>query len=135
MPSITISAPAEKVWAALTEPDLRKKWLFGADTETDWREGSPIVHRGEWEGKPFEDKGEIKIFEPGHRLMHTHWSPLFGRPDSPENYATICYSLTELNGATEVGITEDNLETEEQKAKSDEVWRIALAELKRIAEE
>ena len=135
MPSITISAPPEKVWAAITEPELRKKWFFGVDTETDWQPGSPIVHRGEWEGKPYEDKGEIKIFEPGRRLMHTHWSSMSGRPDSPENYETVTYSLTEMNGATEVGITEDNVAGDEQKAKSDEMWKAALAELKKVAEE
>jgi uncharacterized protein YndB with AHSA1/START domain len=135
MPSITINAPAEKVWTAITEPDLRKKWFFGVETETDWQEGSSIVHRGEWEGRPYEDKGEIKIFEPGHRLLHTHWSPMSGRPDAPENYESILYALIELNGATEVGITEDNLAGDEEKALSDEKWRAALAELKRVAEE
>jgi uncharacterized protein YndB with AHSA1/START domain len=64
MPSITISAPVEKVWAAITEPDLRKRWFFGVDTETNWQPGSPIVHRGEWEGKPYEDKGEIGSSSP-----------------------------------------------------------------------
>ncbi len=134
MPSITITAPADKVWAAITELALRKQWFFGVETETDWQTGSPIVHRGEWQGKPYEDKGEVKIFEPGRRLMHTHWSPMSGRPDSPENYETICYALTEINGATELGITEDNVASEEQKAQSDEMWKAALAELKKVAE-
>jgi len=46
--SITVDAPIEKVWRALTTPELIKTWFFGVDTESDWEAGSSIVHRGEW---------------------------------------------------------------------------------------
>ena len=66
------------------DPGARiKQWFFGVDTETDWKQGSPIVHRGEWQGKPYVDKGEIVRIEPPHLLVHTHWSDLSGKPDSP----------------------------------------------------
>src|SRR5262245_54570192 len=55
----TIDAPVEEVWDAITTPDLIEKWFFGVETETDWQPGSPIVHRGEWQGKLYQDKGEI----------------------------------------------------------------------------
>src|SRR5712691_8158664 len=102
MPAVTIHAPAQKVWDAITRADLRKKWFFGVDTKTDWREGSPIVHSGEWNGKPYVDKGIVKTVQPGKRLVHTHWSSMSGRPDRPENYETIRYDLVEGNGATEL---------------------------------
>jgi uncharacterized protein YndB with AHSA1/START domain len=44
--SITIDAPIEEVWRAVTTPALIKQWFFGVDTETDWNVGSPLVHRG-----------------------------------------------------------------------------------------
>ncbi len=37
--------------------------------------GSPILYRGEWHGKLFEDKGQILEIEPEKRLVSTHWSP------------------------------------------------------------
>ena len=43
--SVTILAPADEVWKAVTTPALIKRWFFGVDTETDWRVGSRIVHR------------------------------------------------------------------------------------------
>jgi uncharacterized protein YndB with AHSA1/START domain len=135
MPSITINAPAAKVWEAITEPATRKKWFFGVDTRTDWREGSPIVHTGEFQGKPYKDKGVVKQIVPRKKLVHTHWSSMSGRPDKPENYETINYTLIELNGATEVGITEENIATEKQKATSEEMWKGALGELKRVVEQ
>ena len=80
--SATIDAPIDEVWNALTTPEVIKRWFFGVDTETDWQVGSPLVHRGEWQGKPYEDKGTILAFEPPTTLVHTHWSPASGEPGS-----------------------------------------------------
>ncbi|HZP19502.1 MAG TPA: SRPBCC domain-containing protein [Bauldia sp.] len=134
MASVTIKAPAKKVWDTLTKPSLRKKWFFGVDTETDWKVGSPIIHRGEFQGKPYQDKGVVKQFEPEKRIVHTHWSAMSGRPDKPENYETVTYSLTEKNGATEVDVAEVNVASDEQRATSEKMWKQALAELKKVAE-
>ena len=134
MASITINAPAAKVWDAITKPALRKKWFFGVDTKTDWKVGSPIVHTGQWEGKPYTDKGVIKTFEPGKRLSHTHWSSMSGTPDKPENYETVTYTLRPKGSATEVVMVEENIATAEQKATSDKLWAGALKELKKVAE-
>ena len=134
MTAIIVNAPAAKVWDAITKPALRKKWFFGVDTKTDWKVGSPIVHTGQWQGKPYTDKGVVKAFEPGRRLSHTHWSSMSGRPDKPENYETVTYTLRDKGGATEVVISEDNIATPEQKATSDKMWAGALAELKKVAE-
>ena len=57
--SVMINAPVERVWEALTVPEQIKRWFFGVDTESDWKAGSALVHRGEWKGKPYVDKGEI----------------------------------------------------------------------------
>jgi uncharacterized protein YndB with AHSA1/START domain len=128
--SITIDAPAAKVWQALTTPSLIKKWFFGVDTETDWVEGSLIVHRGEYQGKPYEDRGTIVAFDPGRLLVHTHWSPVSGVPDRPENYQEVSWALSERDGETELTVTEVNLPSEEAKAVSEQAWKAALAGLK-----
>lgn len=56
---VTIHAPVDAVWRALTEPELVKQYLYGTQVETDWQVGSPITWRGEWKGQPYEDKGEV----------------------------------------------------------------------------
>jgi len=61
--TITINAPASKVWDALTKPELIKQCLFGTEVTTDWRVGSPITYKGEWEGKAYEDKGKVLQIE------------------------------------------------------------------------
>ncbi len=98
MASITIDAPPATVWQALTEPEKRKQWFFGVDTRTDWQVGSPIVHTGSWDGKPYKDKGIVQVFEPEKKLVHTHWSSMSGTKDAPENYETVSVTLTEKDG-------------------------------------
>jgi uncharacterized protein YndB with AHSA1/START domain len=133
--STTIEAPIDDVWSALTTPALIKRWFFGVDTETDWRVGSPLVHRGEYRGQPYEDKGEILRFDPPKQLVHTHWSDLSGTPDSPENYQEVTWTLADREGKTELAITERNLPSEEGKAVSDESWRMVLKNLKDLLED
>ena len=132
--STTINARASKVWDALTKPELIKQYLFGTDVISDWKVGSPIIYRGEWQGKPFEDKGKILEMEREKSLVSTHWSPLSGVPDSPENYHTVAYHLQEKDGKTEVTITQDNNASEEEKAHSEQNWRQMLEGLRKLLE-
>ena len=132
--SVTIPAPIEEVWKALTTPELIKRWFFGVDTETDWHVGSPLVHRGEWQGKPYEDKGTILRFEPPTLLVHSHWSPASGVPDRPEHYQEVTWSLSERDGGTTLTVAETNLPSQEAKAISKESWKAALTNLKDLLE-
>jgi uncharacterized protein YndB with AHSA1/START domain len=132
--STTIEAPAEKVWEALTTPDLIERWFFGVHTETDWKVGSPIVHTGEWQGKPYVDKGEIVRFDPPKVLVHTHWSELSGVPDEPQNYQEVTWEVEARDGTTELTITEENLPNEEAKTASEQAWGMILTNLKELLE-
>ena len=132
--STAIDAPPETVWDGLTDPDLIEQYFFGARVETDWTVGSPIVWQGEWEGEPYEDKGEILAVEPAERLVYTHWSPLSGEPDVPENYHTLTYELTAREDGTEVTMTQDNNATEEARDHSEENWTAMLEGLRELLE-
>lgn len=59
MASISINAAPSKVWDALLDPEAIKQFMFDTDVVTDWKTGSPIVWRGEWQGNPYEDKGVV----------------------------------------------------------------------------
>ena len=132
--STTIEAPAEEIWEALTTPDLIEKWFFGVRTDTDWKVGSPIVHTGEWQGKPYVDKGEIVRFDPPKVLVHTHWSELSGVPDEPRNYQEVTWEVGERDGGSELTITEHNLPNEEARAASKQAWGTVLTNLKQLLE-
>lgn len=133
--SMLINAPLTKVWDAITKHELIKQYLFNTDVISDWKEGSPIVYRGEWEGKPFEDKGKIIKFEPETQLVTTYWSPLSGVPDRPENYHTVTYDLVPREDKTEITITQDNIANEQEKVRFEENWKMVLVEMKKLLEQ
>ena len=132
--STTIKRAPDEVWEALTTPNVIKQWFFGVDTETDWKVGSPLVHRGKYQGKPYVDKGKVLAYDPPRLLVHTHWSDVSGDPDSPDKYQEVAWALSERDGATELTITERNLPSEKAKAISEESWKAVLNNLKELLE-
>ncbi|MFG1620599.1 SRPBCC domain-containing protein [Kribbella sp. NPDC049227] len=128
-----IAATPAQVWEVLTDPKQLKQLWFGAEVETDWQVGSPITWTGEWEGKPYQDKGEILEVESGRLLRLTHFSPLTGQPDVPENYHTLTYELTG-DDATHLKLTQDNNASEEEAEHSQGMWEMLVAKVKEAAE-
>jgi uncharacterized protein YndB with AHSA1/START domain len=129
-----IAASPSQVWRALTDPDEIKKYMFGSQVVTDWRPGSSIVWKGEYEGEKYEDKGEILEFEPERRLKVTHFSPLSGQEDAPENYHTLLYELEGSGTTTRVALSQDNNPDEEAAEHSRANWEKMLSGLKHVVE-
>ena len=133
--TITINAPATRVWDALTQPELIKEYLFGTQVTTDWRVGSPIVYEGVWEGKPYRDKGNILQIEPGKLLVSTFWSALSGLPDLPENYQIVRYELAGEGNGTRVTVTQNNNATQADADHSAQNWNMVLEGMKKAIED
>jgi len=133
--SITIHAPAEKVWKALTDPAEIKKYFFGTNTHTDWQPGHPITFEGEWQGKKYQDKGTVLDFNPLKRIRYSYWSSMSGIEDKPENYVPITYELDSNNSETKLTITQENIPDEKMKEHSLENWNKVLEGLKKVVEE
>ena|SRR5580765_814020 len=131
----TIEASADKVWNALTDPGIIKKYMFGTTVISDWKEGSKIIWKGEWEGKAYEDKGKILLLEPKKSLQYSHFSPLSGLSDSPENYHIVTIDLEEKDKQTIVTLTQTNNADEKTKDHSEKNWKMMLGSLKKLLEE
>jgi uncharacterized protein YndB with AHSA1/START domain len=130
-----INVPADKVWSALTDQDMLKKFMFGSSVISDWKEGSKITWKGEWQGKAYEDKGEVLKAVPNRQLQYTHFSPMMGLPDIPENYHTVTIDLTDNGGQTNVVLSQDKNATEEARQHSQKNWEMMLEGLKKLLEE
>jgi uncharacterized protein YndB with AHSA1/START domain len=129
-----IHVPKERVWEALITPEIIKKYFFGTDAISDWQVGSPLIFKGEWQGKHYEDKGNILAREDGKLFKYSYWSSMSGIEDKPENYVIVTYELAEKNGNTLLTITQENIPDEKMKAHSEENWNKVLAELKDLLE-
>ena len=132
--SISINAPADKIWNALTDPEVIKQYMFGTTVISDWREGRPIVWKGEWQGMTYEDKGVILKLKPERLIQYSHFSPLSGKPDLPENYHTVTIELVTAEAATNVMLSQDNNETEQERQHSEQNWKMMLEGLKKLLE-
>lgn len=111
--NIEINAPVAKAWDGITDPDIIRQYMHGTNVVTDWRVGSPIIWKGEWDGKSYEDKGTILAVEPQKLLKTTHWSPMSGSEDKPENYHTVLYELADNHGNTVLTLTQGNNPSQE----------------------
>lgn len=132
--SIYIHASNKKVWDALVDPEQIKKYMFDTEVISEWKEGSPIVWKGVWQGKSYEDKGTILKIEPEHLLRYNHFSPLMGKPDMTENYHNVTIEISGNKTETTVSLTQDNNETEQAREHSEKNWKMMLEQLKKLLE-
>ena len=133
--SVTVDAPRDRVWKALTDPDIISRYMFGSRVTSDWTVGSTITYAGEYEGKKYEDHGVILDLHPGELLRSTHFSPLSGKQDIPENYHTLTWSLESDGEKTTLTLTQDNNESEDAAKHSEDNWKAVLKGLKKVVED
>jgi uncharacterized protein YndB with AHSA1/START domain len=131
---IRLHTSKEKVWDTLTRPELVKRWQFGSDLITNWEVGSPIRFRSEWDGKVFEQWGQVLEFRPAELLKYSLFAPSPELEDKPENYFIMTYVLTTENGKTKLEIIQDdnrpNAKQEDPQGEENSI----LKSLKNIAE-
>jgi uncharacterized protein YndB with AHSA1/START domain len=141
--TISINSPAAKVWDALVNPEQTKKYMFGCETVSDWKVGSPLLWQMDYEGKPFIPvKGHIVRIEPNHLLEYTVIDPNSATiPDIPENYLNVIYELEETNGQTLLTVTQygfDHVADGERRYtetyNNGEGWNPILVQIKSLVE-
>ena len=118
----------------MTNPEVIKQYMFGTNVVSDWKEGSPIRWQGEWQGKKYEDKGAIRKLVPERTIQYSHFSPLSGAPDVPENYHTVTVELSPEGTRTRVTLTQDRNATDEEREHSEQNWRMMLEGMKQVVE-
>jgi uncharacterized protein YndB with AHSA1/START domain len=133
--SVSIKAPLARVWQALTDPEMIRKYFYGTETTTNWKVGSPIRFHGVWEGKPYEDKGTILAFEKHKLIKYNYWSSFSGVPDIPENYNDITYLLTQVNDEVVYSVLQEGIRDEQTRAHSETNWGVVMDQMKKLLED
>ncbi len=140
--SITINAPIDRVWDTLTKPEETKKYMFGCETVSDWKPGSPLLWRANYQGQEMVFvKGNIIAIEPPTLLTYTVIDPNADMPDIPDNYLNVYYTLSYLDGVTTLTVSQDGFEkaADGEKRYNDvyndgKGWDPILVEIKKVAE-
>jgi uncharacterized protein YndB with AHSA1/START domain len=100
--AITINAPRDVVWSALTEPIHVRRWQYNSDLATDWEVGHSIRFSAEWQGQVFEQWGTVLDFDRPNRVRYSLFAPRPGLEDRPEHYFTMTYELSDVADGTRV---------------------------------
>jgi len=132
--TVTFKAPIEKVWQGLTDPAMVKQYFFGTTLKSDFKVGSRITFSGEWNGKTYEDGGEILEIDAPRVLKYTYWSSMSGTENKPENYNDITYRLVEEDGITTLVVTQEGVKNQEAAEHSESNWMSVFDGLKKMIE-
>jgi uncharacterized protein YndB with AHSA1/START domain len=103
-----VDACPEDVWAALTDPEVTRRFFFGLAVDSDWEAGSPIIYRGR---PPHEITGELVIVVKPNLLVHSLTDGVHPGGDADalgwvtwsverhaEGGATVCVRVDDLEG-------------------------------------
>lgn len=127
--SIDISAPIEKVWAALTDPDLIGQW-FGDATAFEAIPGGTGFFGWDSHGK---FRVVVERVDAPHTLIYC-WAHREADADpTPTNSTVVRFDLTEIDGGTRLDLVETGFEKldDPQTAHSENSggWTAELADL------
>jgi uncharacterized protein YndB with AHSA1/START domain len=132
--SILLKASPQRVWRALTDPADIREYLFGTTATSDFRKGSSITYTGEWEGKKYEDKGNIIEIRENEVLHTTYFSSMSGLEDKPENYNNVIYKIIPTEDQVILTVVQDNCRDEKTRDHSESNWQYVLQSLKKLVE-
>jgi uncharacterized protein YndB with AHSA1/START domain len=133
--STAIHAPIAKVWSVLTDPELIPRYYFGMEWKTDWKKGSPILFRGDYDHQPFEDKGFILDIEPEKFIHFSYFNPSRGEPDVPENYTSIRFELSTDSTGTIFTVYQYGFKSEAEFQMVITKWDAVLYDVKKLTEQ
>jgi uncharacterized protein YndB with AHSA1/START domain len=133
--NISIKANSASVWDAMTNPTIIKQYLYGTQTTSDWKVGSPILFEGEFNGQKYKDKGNVLECRKNELLKYNYWSGFSGLEDKPENYCLVSYIITE-NAPNEVTLTwkQQGFTSEEGKCHTENGLGAMLQQIKELVE-
>lgn len=127
---VYIRATAAAVWAALTDPEITRRYWYDTRIESDWRVGSPIryVRHGE-----VTDEHEVLAVAEPHRLSHT-FHPLH-EAFQAESPSRVTFTLEADSGVVRLTVRHDGFPPDSgvYRACSDG-WPMILSNLKTLLE-
>ena len=133
--SVDINASPERIWEVLTNPEIIKEYLIGTNTVTDWKPGSDIFFRGEYQGITYEDKGKILKNDPLKTISYSYWSGFSGLEDKPENYSECSYKIeSRAPNTSQLTWTQKGFGSEEGYNHSKSGMEAFMRQIKEIAE-
>ncbi len=135
--SVSIDAPASRVWNALVNPEITKKYMFNCEAISGWKIGDSLAWRSASDGIVYV-KGTILKVEPEKLLQYTTFDPNGGLNDVPSNYLTVTCNLSSEENRTTLSVSQGDFATAENGQERFEEtvggWNRVLAKIKEVVE-
>jgi uncharacterized protein YndB with AHSA1/START domain/DNA-binding transcriptional ArsR family regulator len=129
---IYIKTTPQRLWRAITDPELRRKYNFGVGVESDWTPGSRYA------GIPAQApdrtifEGENVTVDPPRRLVQTYRA-LWGEEARGEGTSRVTWEIEQVGDSCRLTLTHDRL----REGASPELyggWPMVLSGLKTLLE-
>jgi uncharacterized protein YndB with AHSA1/START domain len=108
---IYIKTTPERLWQAITDPDLRRKYTFGVGVHSDWKPGSRYRAEAGPEtvspGLPISE-GEILEIDPPRRLVRS-FDALWRDAVEAEGTSRVTWEIAPVGDSCRLTVTHDQL--------------------------
>jgi uncharacterized protein YndB with AHSA1/START domain/DNA-binding transcriptional ArsR family regulator len=124
---IYIRTTPERLWEAITDPEIRRKYNFGASVTSDWRPGSRLV-MGDPSGQELLADGEVIEADPPRKLVHT-MTALWSDEVRSAGASRVTWEIEQVEDSCRLVLTHDEL-PETASAQIYGGWPMILSGLK-----
>jgi uncharacterized protein YndB with AHSA1/START domain/DNA-binding transcriptional ArsR family regulator len=104
---IYIRTTPERLWEAITDPEIRAKYNFGAGVVSDWQPGSRI-EMGAPNAPGLLGEGDVIEVDPPRRLVHT-MTALWGDDVKAEGASRVTWEITPVADSCQLRVVHDQL--------------------------
>jgi uncharacterized protein YndB with AHSA1/START domain len=128
---IYIKTTPERLWEAITDGELRRRYWFGVGVDSDWRPGSRYEARHPMAPAPIYDGENLEV-DPPRRLVQSftgHWSD----DAKAEGTSRVTWEIEPVGDSCRLTVTHDQL----REGAAEEVyggWPQVLSGLKTLLE-
>jgi uncharacterized protein YndB with AHSA1/START domain/DNA-binding transcriptional ArsR family regulator len=126
---IYIKTTPERLWQAITDPEMRQKYNFGVVVKTDWKKGSKYQGFG---GDALILEGENLEVDPPRRLVQS-FRALWGEDVKSQGTSRVTWEIEPIADSCLLKVTHDQL----REGANDQIfggWPMILSGLKTLLE-
>jgi uncharacterized protein YndB with AHSA1/START domain/DNA-binding transcriptional ArsR family regulator len=128
---IYIKTTPDRLWEAITDSELRRKYNFGVGVEGDWTEGSHYEGVTSAMDGPLVEGENLEVDAP-HRLVQS-FNALWGEQVRSEATSRVTWEIEQVEDSCRLTVTHDEL----REGANDELyggWPMILSGLKTLLE-
>jgi uncharacterized protein YndB with AHSA1/START domain len=104
---IYIRTTPERLWRAITDPEIRSKYNFGAGVVSEWTPGSPL-RMGAADHGLLLGEGEVLEVDPPRRLVHT-MTALWSDEVRDEGASRVTWTIEPVGDSCQLTVVHDQL--------------------------